>query len=393
MRTAIQHGLSIWDRGHLPADEFEDRLRALDVIREAHNCVAILGLDDAASPGLAAYATNYRGGPAMLVCARDGASILFAGFGGGRDLPYIKTICCADDVRSYHTAISSIAATLQGIGCAEGRIGVIGAREVLPLPQLSKLNLELSHYEMIDLDQRFEDLRRNKRPREISAIRSGAAILQRARAVFEDRLVRGSSLHHSLVEAERAILVDGARDVRILVAAPDGSLRPWPPLVAHGADTWADGWATVYFAAEYLGYWSDLGFSVNRDGRVISKTATTLVDLITDLLLPGSTFEDVIAASRVRFSTALDDCTVEISGTGICDLEAPRLSMDAAAHVLEGDVIGVRVKAREESSMTLATSCVLVGPRTTRRLDCASHTTHFAVANSLEAGTEESEER
>jgi Xaa-Pro aminopeptidase len=360
MEPVMKHGRSTWDRAVLPADEFEERRLAVDRAAGAMGVDAVVGFEDSSHPGLIGYLSNYltAGAIATLIYVPGGEATLLAGLGGGRDHPFIKGMSVVQDVRWFPQLGAGIAEVLEGHGLSEGRIAVAGAGECFNKARADGVFAALERYEVVTFDDALDTLRRNKRERELSVMRAARAILGEARSALLASLQATGEVHDALVVAERVTKLRGCRDFRALVLARNGSLRPWPDGGA-GATSWCSDPVTVYLAAEYLGYWADLGFSRPAHGASESLCAQAL-DVAQASLRVGSSGASLRRALSERLGATADRVTLEATGMGLSLVETPNLSDDESAVAREGDLVCLRVWARDGRVLTVETRQVVV---------------------------------
>jgi Xaa-Pro aminopeptidase len=360
MEPVMKHGRSTWDRAQLPPDEFEERRLVVERAAEAMGAVAVVGFADSSHPGLVGYLSNYltAGALATLICVPGVEPTLLAGLGGGRDHPFIKGMSLVQDVRWFPQLGAGIALVLEEHGVIGGRIAVAGFDECFNRARADGVLAALAGYEVVTFDDALDGLRRNKREREMSAMRAGRAILGEAGSAFLASLQATGDVHGALVVAERVAKLRGCRDFRALALARDGSLRPWPEGGA-GSTSWSSDPFMVYVAAEYLGYWSDLGVSGPDQGATTALCAQAL-EVAQAALRAGSSGASLQGALHDRLGAAADRVTLEATGMGLTLVETPLLSHDDSALGREGDLVCLRVWVRDGQAVTVATRQVLV---------------------------------
>ncbi|HVB50315.1 MAG TPA: hypothetical protein VND89_01045 [Acidimicrobiales bacterium] len=356
----MKHGRSTWDRAVLPPDEFEERRLAVDRAAEAMGVAAVVGFEDSSHPGLIGYLSNYltAGALATLIYVPGREPTLLAGLGGGRDHPFIKGMSVVQDVRWFAQLGAGIAEVLEEHGVIEGRVAVVGAGECFNKARADGVFASFEKYEVVTFDDALDTLRRTKRERELSVMRTARAILGDARSALLASLQATGEVHGALVAAERVAKLRGCRDFRALVVAQNGSLRPWPDGSA-GATSWSSDPLTVYLAAEYLGYWADLGFSAPDQVGTAALCAQAL-DVVQASLRAGSSGASLKSALSDQLGAAADHVTLEATGMGLSLVETPNLSDDDSAVAREGDLICLRVWARDGRVLTVTTRQVIV---------------------------------
>ena len=358
----MKHGRTTWDRAVLPPDEFEERRLAVERVLESIGAVAVVGFADSSRPGLVGYLSNYltAGALATLICVPGVEATLVAGLGGGRDHPFIKGTSYVQDVRWFPQLGAGISQVLAEHGVAEGRLALAGFDDCLNRARADGVIAALAAYEVVTFDDAFDALRRTKRERELGVMRAARAVLDEAGSAFSASLQESGEVHGALVVAERVAKLRGCRDFRALALARDGSLRPWPE-GGTGSTSWSNDPFAVYLAAEYLGYWADLGVSAPDQGE--TSWCVRALEAAQAALQIGSSGASLQVALRDRLGAAVEQITLEATGIGLTLDEAPRLSNDESALAREGDVVCLRVWAKDGRTSSVVTRQVLVGER------------------------------
>jgi Xaa-Pro aminopeptidase len=360
MEPVIKHGLSTWDRAMLPPDEFESRQAALDELSTSLGLAAVVGFENSTNPGLVGYLENYRTAAEMttLICVPGVDATLLAGLGGTRDHPSIKAMSLTQDVRWFPDTGPGVATVLAERGISEGRIGVAGLNDCLCRDEVDAILLALQAYDIVDFDSTLDGLRRAKRERELVAIRAARAILNDSAAALSATMRNGGDVHGAIVAGERVARLSGCRDFRALALARDGSLRPWPDAKQTGL--WSKDPFTVYLAAEYLGYWSEVAVSNDALSEAARWTAGALAAAQSHLRA-GSNGASLRAALESSLGDAARHVTLEATGIGLGLVEAPVLGDYDLVTLREGDLLSLRAWAREGRTLSLAIAHVLVG--------------------------------
>jgi Xaa-Pro aminopeptidase len=360
LEPVMKHGRSSWDRAMMPSDEFEERRLEVERTAEKDGALAVVGFANSSHPGLVGYLSNYLtvGALATLICVPGKDPTLVAGLGGSRDHPFIKGMTPVQDVRWFPQLGVGIASILKEHGVADGRVVVTGLEECFSRTGADDLLAALGHYEVVSFDHVFDGLRRNKRQRERLAMRAGREILHEAESAFLASWRTTRDVHGALAAAERAAKILGCRDFRALALAGDGSLRPWAEGGA-GPRPWGGDTFAVYLAAEYLGYWSDLGVS-GPDDTQLSSLCVRSLDVAQGALRDGSSMAMLQSALRDQLGAAVKLVTLEATGMGMELCEAPWNSGDNSEVALEGDLVCLRAWVREGRALAVATRQILV---------------------------------
>jgi Xaa-Pro aminopeptidase len=308
------------------------------------------------------YLSNYltAGALATLICVPGVEATLLAGLGGGRDHPFIKGTSFVQDVRWFPQLGAGISQVLEEHGVTGGRLALAGFDDCFNRARADSVLAGLAAFEVVTFDDAFEALRRTKRERELVVMRAARAVLGEAGLAFSASLQETGVVHAALVVAERIAKLRGCRDFRALALAQDGSLRPWPE-GGTGAASWSNDPFAVYLAAEYLGYWADLGVSGPDQGT--TSLCARALEVAQVALRIGSSVASMHVALRDQLGAEVDQITLEATGIGLTLDEVPRLSNDESALAREGDVVCLRVWAKDGRSQSVVTRQVVVEER------------------------------
>jgi hypothetical protein len=249
---------------------------------------------------------------------------------------------------------------LEEHGVTGGRLALAGFDDCFNRARADGVLAALAGYEVVTFDGAFDALRRTKRERELGVMRAARAVLGEAGSAFSASLQETGVVHGALVVAERVAKLRGCRDFRALALAQDGSLRPWPD-GGTGTTSWSSDPYAVYLAAEYLGYWADLGVSGPDQGA--TSLCARALEVAQAALQIGSSGASLQVALRDRLGAEVHQITLEATGIGLTLDEAPRLSNDESALAREGDVVCLRVVVKEGRALSVVTRQVVVEER------------------------------
>lgn len=259
MRPVLRRGRSVLDRDLLTRDEIDQRLGSFRALLEAEGLEAavVVGTVEAYAPltYLTAYAPMHQWATAIV--HRSEPTVLLAGLGGARNLPYVSTLTWASDLR-YYPSVGEGATAVLGEWGVTGGVGLVGASE-LPVGPSRALHRDLEGQRTVALDEAFARLRRAKRPRELAALRRAAALRDQALAAGRQAAAEAGATPSSVGFAvERAARLGGARDVRVLVHEPATGTWETPRAGAGGpAGGPAATPCTVFLGVERCGYWAE----------------------------------------------------------------------------------------------------------------------------------------
>jgi hypothetical protein len=263
MEPVLKRGYASWDRDVLPEDEFAlrtdavreclrvDGLRALVVVNHSLLGVMVDYSD-------MAYLSGMQSGGLLLVPLEGEPA--YVGFGGGRELAFMRTLTWLDHVVSGGArAFDVLREQLGARGIDAGALAVTGATDLAPAAA-ERLERALRGFELRAYDARLAALRSVKRPREILATRLTLAIVEEAVAAGTAAFAAGGDNRAAMLEAERVARARKARDVRILASMGGPELRPWEGRLAgrHAP-------LRLWVAAQYQGYWAEASSSAPAD--------------------------------------------------------------------------------------------------------------------------------
>jgi hypothetical protein len=324
MQPVLRRGRSFLDREIMPGDENEYRLNAL------LTAAAERGLDGAVIFGAAhrpenlGYYANYT--PTTFygaVVARTGEQpVLFAGKGGARDHPYIRTVSWINDIR-YASPIGAAAVAVADSWKAPWtKLGVAGLDTTLPHEARDEVVAALGdRYE--EIDDLVAAHRRVKSAREIAVLGTADEIAHRAAAAAVGAYDAGAGRRAALAAADFSARAGDAHDCRITARGESGG-------TVNLSEVRDDrGPLSAVVAVEYLGYWGMAAIRLGRSG----PADTTATDRLVAALRPGVTLADVLAGEDV------DSAAFLVNGVGCGPSEAPTVA--GGEPLQRHDVLGI----------------------------------------------------
>jgi len=250
MEPVLRRGRSYLDRALLPGDEPEHRLHTLLERAGERGLDGVVIFGSAHLPENLIYYANYC--PTTFhgaLVARAGVPpVLFAGKGGARDHPYIRTVSWVSDIR-YAAAIGPAAVEVaDSWGVPWQRLGVVGLDTTLPHAVRDGIAAAFGD-RLTDVDDLVIEQRRQKSPRERAVLAAAEDVARSAAEAATAAYQQGAGRRSALAAADYAARAGGAHDCRISVGAPLAGVAPFSEI---GDDR---GPLSAVIAAEYLGYW------------------------------------------------------------------------------------------------------------------------------------------
>src|SRR3989339_198499 len=177
LKPTLKRGRNVWDRVNMPVTEFQERLDKIQGQMEKEGIDVIFlfsnSPDEYANPS---YLTNYYVGMGntMVVVPRQGKVTLFF-TGGGRGIQYEKATTPIEDTRPGDMFRESVK-YLNENKLANGTVGLVGFKPLMPYPQLQSFREALKAYKLVDADHILTDLRLTKSPRESDEVRRASRV-------------------------------------------------------------------------------------------------------------------------------------------------------------------------------------------------------------------------
>jgi hypothetical protein len=321
MEPVLRRGRSYLDREVLPGDENESRLGRLLETAAERDLSGVVVFGAAHLPEDLVYFANYTPTTfhGMLVARPGEPPTLFAGKGGARDHPYIRTVSWVSDIRyaaELGQALQELTAEWRS---GSGRLGVVGLDTTLPHHVRDGVVAALGD-RLVPIDDLVVEQRRRKSAREVEVLRRARDLAVRASTAAVSAADAGLGRRTALAAADHAARAGGAHDCRITAGTASGGVAT----IAEVTDSAGPVHAVV--AVEYLGYWGMASVRIGAD-----TTDGSDLDRIAARLRPGTTAQDAVIAD------GSPDAEYIVNGIGCAPAERP----DRAVPVAEGDVLTI----------------------------------------------------
>jgi hypothetical protein len=343
MQPVLRRGRSFLDREVLPGDENEKRLNALLAAAAERGLDGVVIFGAAHTPENLVYYANYTPTTfhGALVARTGQPPVLFAGKGGARDHPYIRTVSWVADVRYAAQIGPAVAEVADGWGA--GRLGVAGLDTSLPHHVRDEVGAALG-----DRLAGVDDLVVDQSAREIAVLATANTIAGRAAAAAAEAYADGAGRRTALAAADYAARAGNAHDCRITAGTGLGG-------VAGISEVRDDrGPLTAVIAAEYLGYW---GVAAIRLGT--EAVDNLAIDRVVARLRPG-------VDARAAFSNR--DASFLVNGIGCGLVEAPSWGVEPDAALRPNDVVSIAHLGESSGALELDVRTVVIDETGARSL-------------------------
>jgi len=355
MRTTLRRGRNVWDKINMPESVFQERVEKIRSEMKKEDIDVLLVYGDAwREYGNPSYISNYypsMGGAIALIPRQGEVALLF--WGSARGIEYTQNITWIKELRPGADIISSCVKYLEELGLFPSTIGLAGLKQLMPYLQLQSFYKSLSGCKIVDADHIVSDMRMVKSPRERDQIQRASRILTRAFDIIANAPLE--SLNEIILEAtlDRYARLEGAEDVRILIAKPQE--QKWAFRPVEDSQMLPGETVIIYLAVEFERYWSEIirTFVVEPSCLAPAKgeNYSELYEKIMRMLKPGK------PVSRF-YMEALSE--LEKSGTGyIQDYglgqgigqstnELPVITEEDASELKEGMCLTLRLAMRDK---------------------------------------------
>jgi Xaa-Pro aminopeptidase len=332
--SVLKRGCSTWDKAQMPQEEFQSRLDELRREMARQNLAGLVIYGDNYSFGDLCYLTNYfpkvRGG--IGVVPRNGPISLLLNI-GSRDVPFAKSLTWVEDVRASNQIGRDGAALLKEKGFTKASIGLVDSSQGFPLPQLEEMKSALPEVEWKASHSLFQQMRLQKYPRELAALRAAGRVLNDICDGVWNLIRPGRKEFEIIADIDRLARDQGVEDIRILA----GEKRLQPPSWKGVADL--DSHWALYLAIQHERYWAEAGrtyvLSTNSKLQNAYQKAQDIVTAMAAQLRPGNSVMAIDNAARNQLGEFYSTASMYGLGNGIglSQWEPPFLSEEDARQV------------------------------------------------------------
>jgi Xaa-Pro aminopeptidase len=240
LQPILKRGRDVWDQINMPKEEF---LRRVEKIREVMikkgMDVLLLYGTGVYDCGNVCYVSNYATkltAGILVVIPRKGELTLFFE-GSSRELKIGQRLTWVDDIRSSLAGVFSSTGSLAG-DCLKyleeshlipSKIGFVGLRRLMPYRELQLFIEGTKGCKIVDADSMINKMRMKKSQRECDQIRRASRIVNNALNTIPGMALANRNERTMEAKIDWAARLQGAEDVRILLARPkhaDWALNP-----------------------------------------------------------------------------------------------------------------------------------------------------------------------
>jgi Xaa-Pro dipeptidase len=367
LQPTLRLGRDVWNREAMPIEEFRrraDRLRAAMAARDLD--AFLLYGSNLNGCGHPTYLANYivkLPFAALVVLPRDGdPALIFQGATRGRSAAQATT--WIEDVRPCWNIAETCLAALVERGLTASRIGLAGLPQLVPHDHWARLSGSLAGATLVSADDIVDRQRAIKSEREIAQLRRASSIVHLGMTAVAAAAASDGEWH-LVARAMREARMQGAEDIRVMVARPrqpDWAFRPVEDVGFQDGETLG-----VLLAASWERYWSQSIRTFRISGRRFeplgSVESATRFRAFTTGLRPGVNIAQWTEAALATMSPAERTAIAPYGlgeGIGITPEEWPILSADTDLTIESGMCFNVRAAFESPDGLILHGDTIVV---------------------------------
>ena len=372
LQPTLKRGRDVWDPIGMPESEFRTRVdRITKEMRKRRIKVLLLygvGQNDYGHP---CYVTNtltkMPQGTVAVVTDKGEVSLICEGF--ARDAALIKDTTWVKEIRSSEALSQTCVQYLKEKRLIPSTIGLAGLRQHMPYREFEVLSEATRECRIVDADGIVTRMRMIKSVREVDQVRRSARLVAR----LFDSLARHSfsTFTERAVEAVayRLGYLEGAEDVRILIARPQGkkagALRPPDDPAISGGDT-----VVIHLAIEFERYWAEGTRTFRAEGTSLVESTPeavrSLYARVAKTLVPGKSASGFYRETLSKVKRTGISFVSEYGlggGIGLSSRELPLFSPDDDTVLKEGMTLSLRlaVTTPDTGLAMIGDTCCLSG--------------------------------
>ena len=257
LQPVLRNGRNVRDPINMPTLEFEQRILTLREWMRAKWVDLFLAYGHAFNDyGHPCYLTNYvirlpRG--TLVAVTRDEVTLFFEG--ASRGLPSAKKTTWVEEVRACSDVSQECAKYMKEKSLIPSTVALAGLKQWMPHHQLKALMEALEGCTIEEGDQMIGEMRMVKSFRECDQVRRAARIVKHVFDLVKERSF--PKVSERVIEAAvyREARLEGAEDVRVLVARPGDPA--WGLRQADEASVGSDETLILCVALAYERYWAE----------------------------------------------------------------------------------------------------------------------------------------
>jgi Xaa-Pro aminopeptidase len=355
MQPALKNGRNVWDGVNMPESEFEARIERIRTQMKKSAIDLLLlygrGLSEYADP---CYVSNFiirlpRG--TIAAVPRSGQVTLFFE-GASRGVPSLLATTWVKELKAAANIAKECARYLQEKGLIPCTVGLGRFAEMMPYQEFRALNEALAGCTIKDAASIVPGLRMIKSPKECDQIRRAGRIVKKVFDLVTSACSTGWSEQFLEAIVRKHARLEGAEDVRMLLAMADETtgLRPSENRRIQPGKVFV-----LYTAVEFERYWAEgvRTFAAEESSFAeIETSATAAYNRAFEAMKAGETVSKVYAGILAGLRKSELELTPEYDlggGIGLSLNEAPAISQEGSQKLKEGMCLALRPTVKDKT--------------------------------------------
>ena len=368
MQPALKNGRNVWDRINMPKEEFDGRIgRVRAGMRERGIDLLLVYSRGLNNYGDAAYLTNFiirlpRGTLVALPLAGEPA-VFFEG--GSRGIPSLQMTMAAGELKAASLLAKDCGKYLREKKWVPTTVGLAGLKGQMPFQQFRNLMGELEGCSIKEADDLIAGFRAEKSRLEIDEIRRAARIVGQLVAFLKESGFEGAGERTVEALLFRTARLEGAEDVRLLIAKPGDTNHAFRPL--DDAPVFKGERIVFSLAVEYERYWAEAMRTFLFNGASFAEEpdnglAAAYRELC-DAAKPGVEIQTLARKAASLMGEKAMEAIYPYGlgcGIGLGHQEAPLLTEENQGKLKEGMTLSLRIASGRGNGFSVMGNTVLV---------------------------------
>ncbi len=371
LQPILKRGRDVWDQINMPKREFLQRVAKIRkaMTKEGIDVLLVYG-SGVNDYGNQCYVSNFvtkLTAGALVSIPRKGDLTLFFE-GSSRELKLGQRVTWIDDVRSSLAGVFSSTGSLAG-DCVNylqerelipSKIGFVGLRELMSYRELQRLVEGVKACKIVDAGHVIRNMRMIKSQRECDQIRRASRLVSNAFGAIPGMILAHMDERSLEAKIDWALRLQGAEDVRILLAKPRDAawaLRPAAEVPISAGET-----VIVYLAASFERYWAEgvRTFVAEKSSfaKADDEKANELYQRVAAAMQPGKStaqfYKEALKEIGRNAAAGLPAHGLA-NGIGLGLKEFPVMSGKEAGQLAEGMCFALRIVVQDQKTGAVMT--------------------------------------
>lgn len=356
IQPTLKRGRDVWNQINMPQKEFRIRVDKIreNMAKEGIDLLLLYG-NGANNYGNPCYVSNFvtkmSRGALVVLPSKDDVGLIVQGF--PRDEPAVKRTTWIEEVRSCGNIPQECTTYLKEKNLIPSTVGLAGVKQFMPYHQYRSLSISLERCKVIDADHVISEMRLIKSEREQEHVRRSSHIISRAFAFLSEAPLPKLNEINLDANIDFAARIDGAEDVRVLIAKPSES--EWAFRAAEDEEISDGDPIIIYLAVAFERYWAE-GIRTFRlqSSTLVDQTSEdgkTLYERILGKITSGKKLSEFYEEALDELDDSLKEYLIKYGlgqGVGLSLHEQPLIDRNATGHFEEGMSFTLHLMSNEK---------------------------------------------